>query len=190
MVVKRLSIPVPGTTDLHFAARFPQKFQEQFKACLWKQCLSYWRTPSYNLVRLASMLGFCIFFGALFWQRGNINHMYVNHLLIMYLNSWIYGGSVWFKLLVLFEGRNDQQSLFTILGCMYGITLFTGINSCQSVMPFIFIERSVVYRERFAGMYSPWAYSFAQVLLITWALLASDRLYYCYVQILTYLFWG
>ncbi|VAI01859.1 unnamed protein product [Triticum turgidum subsp. durum] len=108
-VVKRLSVPVPGMTDLHFGTRFPQKFQEQFKACLWKQCLSYWRTPSYNM------------------------------------------------------GRNDQQSLFTILGCMYGITLFAGINNCQSVMPFISVERSVVYRERFAGMYSPWAYSFAQV---------------------------
>lgn len=46
---------------------------------------------------------------------------------------------------------------------MYGVTLFTGINNCQSVMPFVSIERSVVYRERFAGMYSPWAYSFAQV---------------------------
>jgi ABC-type multidrug transport system permease subunit len=60
-------------------------------------------------------------------------------------------------------GRNDQQGLFTILGCMYGTTLFTGINNCQSVIPFISIERSVVYRERFAGMYSPWAYSLAQV---------------------------
>ncbi|XP_045087511.1 ABC transporter G family member 41-like [Aegilops tauschii subsp. strangulata] len=133
MLVKRLSVPVPGTSDLHFRTQFPQKFWEQFKACLWKQCLSYWRTPSYNLVRLASMLGFCIFFGVLFWQRGNINHI------------------------------NDQQGLSTILGCMYGITLFTGTNICQAVMPFVSIERSVVYRERFAGMYSPWAYSFAQV---------------------------
>ncbi|XP_037467333.1 ABC transporter G family member 41-like [Triticum dicoccoides] len=133
MLVKRLSVPFPGTSDLHFPTQFPQKFREQFKACLWKQCLSYWRTPSYNLVRLASMLGFCIFFGALFWQRGNINHI------------------------------NDQQGLFTILGCMYGITMFTGTNICQAVMPFVSIERSVVYRERFAGMYSPWAYSFAQV---------------------------
>jgi hypothetical protein len=56
------------------------------------------------------------------------------------------------------------------------------------VMPFVSIERSVVYRERFAGMYSPWAYSFAQVLLITWRLLVSDKLYYTYVQTLTYLF--
>jgi hypothetical protein len=46
---------------------------------------------------------------------------------------------------------------------MYGTTLFAGINNCQSVMPFVSVERSVVYRERFAGMYSPWAYSFAQV---------------------------
>lgn len=66
-------------------------------------------------------------------------------------------------LLVLFDGRNDQQGLFTILGCMYGTTIFAGINNCQSVMPFVSIERSVVYRERFAGMYSPWAYSLAQV---------------------------
>ncbi|VAI30388.1 unnamed protein product [Triticum turgidum subsp. durum] len=109
MLVKRLSMPVPGTSDLHFPTQFPQKFREQFKACLWKQCLSYWRTPSYNL------------------------------------------------------GRNDQQGLFTILGCMYGFILFSGVNNCQSVMPFVSVERSVVYRERFAGMYSPWAYSFAQV---------------------------
>ncbi|WVZ55009.1 hypothetical protein U9M48_005728 [Paspalum notatum var. saurae] len=34
-------------------------------------------------------------------------------------------------------------------------------------MPVISIERTVVYRERFAGMYSPWAYSFAQVTMET-----------------------
>uniref|UniRef100_M8CQH4 Pleiotropic drug resistance protein 3 n=1 Tax=Aegilops tauschii TaxID=37682 RepID=M8CQH4_AEGTA len=144
MLVKRLSMPVPGTSDLHFPTQFPQKFREQFKACLWKQCLSYWRTPSYNLVRIVSLAVACIFFGVLFWQQGNINHMY---------------------LLLLFEGRNDQQGLFTILGCMYGFILFSGVNNCQSVMPFVSVERSVVYRERFAGMYSPWAYSFAQVVL-------------------------
>jgi hypothetical protein len=158
MLVKRLSIPAPGTSDLHFPTQFPQKFREQFKACLWKQSLSYWRTPSYNLVRMVFITVISIFFGVLYWQQGNINHI------------------------------NDQQGLFTILGCMYGTTLFAGINNCQSVMPFVSIERSVVYRERFAGMYSPWAYSFAQVLLITWRLLVSDKLYYTYVQTLTNLF--
>ncbi|TVU26714.1 hypothetical protein EJB05_29273, partial [Eragrostis curvula] len=74
---------------------------------------------------------------------------------------------------------NDQQSLFTILGCMYGTTLFSGINNCQCVMPFVSIERSVVYRERFAGMYSPWAYSFAQV---------SMEIPYVFVQIAVFMF--
>uniref|UniRef100_A0ACD5YHJ1 Uncharacterized protein n=1 Tax=Avena sativa TaxID=4498 RepID=A0ACD5YHJ1_AVESA len=133
ILVKRLSMPAPGTSDLHFPTQFPQKFQEQFKACLWKQSLSYWRTPSYNLVRMVFITAISIFFGVFYWQQGNINHI------------------------------NDQQGLFTILGCMYGTTLFAGINNCQSVMPFVSIERSVMYRERFAGMYSPWAYSFAQV---------------------------
>jgi hypothetical protein len=162
MLVKRLSIPAPDTSDLHFPTRYPLKFEEQFKACLWKQSLSYWRTPSYNLVRMVFMTFICIFFGAVFWQQGNINNLWVSRLSFLYLN-WCYCGRIWLKLLVLFEDRNDQQSMFTILGCMYGFTLFAGINNCQTVMPFVSIERSVVYRERFAGMYSPWAYSFAQV---------------------------
>uniref|UniRef100_J3NCE9 ABC transporter domain-containing protein n=1 Tax=Oryza brachyantha TaxID=4533 RepID=J3NCE9_ORYBR len=133
MLVKGLSMPPPGTSDLHFPTRYPQKFWEQFKACLWKQCLSHWRTPSYNLVRIVFMAVSSIIYGVLYWQQGSIKNI------------------------------NNQQGLFTILGCMYGTTLFIGINNCQSVMPFIAIERSVVYRERFAGMYSPWAYSFAQI---------------------------
>ncbi|XP_040385578.1 ABC transporter G family member 49 [Oryza brachyantha] len=132
-LVKGFSIPSPGTSDLHFPTRFPQKFQEQFKACLWKQFLSHWRTPSYNLVRIVFMTFSSIMFGVLYWQQGNITNI------------------------------KDQQSLFTILGCMYGTTIFTGINNSQSVMPFVAVERSVLYRERFAGMYSHWAYAFAQV---------------------------
>lgn len=33
-------------------------------------------------------------------------------------------------------------------------------------MPFVATERAVLYREKFAGMYSLWAYSLAQVLLL------------------------
>ena len=69
---------------------------------------------------------------------------------------------------------------------MYGTTLFAGINNCQSVMPFISIERSVVYRERFAGMYSPWAYSFAQVnkyrLGTSYLVLKLATMFYSYVR--------
>jgi hypothetical protein len=46
---------------------------------------------------------------------------------------------------------------------MYSAIIFFGISNCSGVLPRIAAERAVMYRERFAGMYSSWAYSFAQV---------------------------
>lgn len=80
-IVKQLSIPSPKTSDLYFLMRFPQTFWEQFKSCLWKQCLSHWRSPSYNLVRIVVVALCSLLFGALYWQQGNIAHMYVRLLI-------------------------------------------------------------------------------------------------------------
>lgn len=46
---------------------------------------------------------------------------------------------------------------------MYASVTFLGINNCSSVLPYIARERTVMYREKFAGMYSPWTYALAQV---------------------------
>nr|CAD1816846.1 unnamed protein product [Ananas comosus var. bracteatus] len=132
-LVERLSIPSADSKQLSFPTRFAQNFWVQFKACLWKQYLSYWRSPSYNSVRITFVLVSSIVFAVLFQNHAN--------------------------------NINNQQDLFNILGYMYAGTIFTGINCCSSVIPFIAIERTVVYRENFAGMYSPWAYSFAQVVI-------------------------
>ncbi|XVF38963.1 hypothetical protein REPUB_Repub20aG0148300 [Reevesia pubescens] len=132
-LVKQLSSPTPGSKDLYFPTRFPQNGWEQFKACLWKQCLSYWRSPSYNLARIIFSSVSSLLFGVLFWQQG--------------------------------KKINNQQDLFNIVGSMYAVIIFFGINNCSTVLPFVATERSVLYRERFAGMYSSWAYSFAQVLV-------------------------
>lgn len=59
--------------------------------------------------------------------------------------------------------RNNQQSLFNILGIMFSATIYCGINDSSSVIPYVTTERNVLYRERFAGMYTPWAYALAQV---------------------------
>ncbi|KAF3790908.1 Pleiotropic drug resistance protein 3 [Nymphaea thermarum] len=59
--------------------------------------------------------------------------------------------------------QDTQQSLFTILGAMFVGTLMTGINNCSTVLPFVATERIVLYREKFAGMYSSPAYAVAQV---------------------------
>ncbi|KAF3336209.1 pleiotropic drug resistance protein 3-like protein [Carex littledalei] len=130
-MVKQLSTPPPGSSDLRFKTRYTQKFWVQFKACLWKQSLSYWRSPHYNMARIMFMFLSSVMLALLFWKHG---------------------GKI-----------NNEQDLFNILGCMYCATMFNGITNCSSTIPFISVERTVIYRENFAGMYSPWAYSFAQV---------------------------
>lgn len=59
--------------------------------------------------------------------------------------------------------RKNQQNLFNICGSMCFTIIFLGINNCTTLLPLIEAERNVMYRERFAGMYSSWAYSIAQV---------------------------
>ncbi|KAK7291743.1 hypothetical protein RIF29_07126 [Crotalaria pallida] len=130
-LVRELSQPWPGSSDLHFSTRFPQNSLGQFFACLWKQHLSYWRSPEYNLTRFIFMVAAAIIFGAVFWQKGS-------------------------KI-------NNQQDLFNVLGSMYIAVIFLGVNYCSTILPYVATERSVLYREKFAGMYSSMAYSFAQV---------------------------
>lgn len=130
-LVRQLSEPKPGSRELHFPTQFPQNSWVQFKACLWKQHLSYWRSPQYNLARFMYMTVASVLFGAIFWQKG--------------------------------KQINNEQDLLTILGSMYIAVIFLGINNCSTVLPYVATERTVLYRERFAGMYSSKAYSFAQV---------------------------
>ncbi|PKU84878.1 Pleiotropic drug resistance protein 3 [Dendrobium catenatum] len=132
-MVKNLSIPPTGSSDLHFNTRFPQNKWCQFKACFWKLSLSYWRSPAYNFVRLMFMTIVSVFFMVLFWQKGRDLH--------------------------------NERDIFSIMGSMYLATVFLGIMNSVTVLPIIAREREVLYRERFAGMYSCKAYAFAQVVV-------------------------
>ncbi|XP_043687306.1 pleiotropic drug resistance protein 3-like [Telopea speciosissima] len=132
-LVKQLSTPLPGSRDLFFPTYFPQNGWGQFKACLWKQYLSYWRSPDYNLRRFIYTFFASVLFGILFWKQG---------------------GKI-----------NTQQDLLNVLGAMFVAVQLIGVNLTSVVLPFVATERIVFYRERAAGMYSPWAYSFAQVVI-------------------------
>lgn len=57
----------------------------------------------------------------------------------------------------------DQQDLFNILSAVFIVLQVIGTNNCSSVIAVVASERSVLYREMFSGMYSSYAYSFAQV---------------------------
>ncbi|KAK8520248.1 hypothetical protein V6N12_004205 [Hibiscus sabdariffa] len=130
-LVRRLSDPPHDSRDLHFPTQFSQSCWGQFKSCLWKLHLSYWRSPSYNLTRLLQTVLLSLAMGLVFWNQG--------------------------------QKINNQQNLFSIFGSMYAAVIFLGMNSSSSVQPFVATERVVMYRERFAGMYSSWAYAIAQV---------------------------
>ncbi|CAI9267836.1 unnamed protein product [Lactuca saligna] len=73
--------------------------------------------------------------------------------------------------------RETQQDIFNAMGSMYAAVLFIGITNASSVQPVIYVERSVSYRERAAGMYSALPFAFAQVAI---------EFPYVYVQSLVY----
>ncbi|GAY57256.1 hypothetical protein CUMW_178040 [Citrus unshiu] len=69
-LVKQLNTPALGSRDLHFPTRFSRNGWGQFKSCLWKLHLSYWRSPSYNLTRIMHTTTSSLLFGVLFWEQG------------------------------------------------------------------------------------------------------------------------
>ncbi|CAN7084495.1 unnamed protein product [Brassica oleracea var. botrytis] len=102
-----------------------------------------------------------------YWRNPSHN---LTRIVFMFLNSTLCGLLFWQKA----KDINNQQDLFSIFGSMYTLVIFSGINNCATVMNFIATERNVFYRERFARMYSSWAYSFSQVLVeIPYSLLQS-----------------
>ncbi|KAI5072441.1 hypothetical protein GOP47_0012547 [Adiantum capillus-veneris] len=132
-LVKELSIPAAATRDLFFPMQYCQPLWGQFRSILWKQHLTYWRSPDYNLVRFTFTFISALMFGTIFWQLGT-------------------------KI-------EEEADLLTVMGAMYGATLFLGINNCSTVQPVVSVERTVFYRERAAGMYSALPYAVAQVVI-------------------------
>jgi hypothetical protein len=69
-MVQDLKVPEPGMKDLFFPTPYSQPALKQLKIIMWKQFVTYWRSPDYNLVRYAFTLFAAVIFGSLFWQIG------------------------------------------------------------------------------------------------------------------------
>ncbi|XP_031399616.1 ABC transporter G family member 31 [Punica granatum] len=61
--------------------------------------------------------------------------------------------------------RESTQDLFVVMGALYSACMFLGVSNASSVQPIVSIERTVFYREKAAGMYSPIPYALAQGLV-------------------------
>jgi len=70
-VIKELSVPPPGSHDLEFPSKFSRSFLTQLQATLWKQQLTYWRSPYYNAVRFFFTTICALIFGSIFWNLGS-----------------------------------------------------------------------------------------------------------------------
>ncbi|KAF8083300.1 hypothetical protein N665_0783s0010 [Sinapis alba] len=69
-LVKELSTPPQEAKDLYFSTQFSQSLLGQFNSCLWKQWITYWRTPDYNLARFFFTLVAALMVGSIFWKVG------------------------------------------------------------------------------------------------------------------------
>lgn len=70
-LIKELSTPAPGSRDLDFPSKYSQSFSVQCIACFWKQHWSYWRNPTYNVVRFFFTTVTALLFGSIFWGLGS-----------------------------------------------------------------------------------------------------------------------
>ncbi|KAF3454238.1 hypothetical protein FNV43_RR04685 [Rhamnella rubrinervis] len=129
----QFSTPAPGSEPLKFATTFSQDQLTQFRQCLWKQNLVYWRSPPYNAMRLVFTIISALLLGSIYWDVGSKRH--------------------------------STGDLFMVMGALYSSCLFLGVNNASSVQPVVSIERTVFYREKAAGMYSPFSYAAAQGLV-------------------------
>ena len=59
--------------------------------------------------------------------------------------------------------RTSGNAIIAVVGAMYASLSNLGYVQGISVLSVHFAERPVFYRERAAGLYSPWAYALAQV---------------------------
>ncbi|KAF7012500.1 hypothetical protein CFC21_026688 [Triticum aestivum] len=90
-----------------------------------------------------------------YWKNPPYNVM---RYLMTVLNGLVFGTVFWKKGTKL----ESQQDLFNLLGATYAAVFFLGASNCITVQPVVAIERTVFYRERAAGMYSPLSYALAQ----------------------------
>jgi ABC-type multidrug transport system ATPase subunit len=90
-----------------------------------------------------------------YWKNPPHNAM---RFLMTMINGLVFGTVFWQKGTKI----GSQQDLFNLLGATYAAVFFLGASNSITVQPVVSIERTVFYREKAAGMYSPLSYAFAQ----------------------------
>lgn len=144
-LVKELSKPPPGSSDLYFPTQYSQSTFDQFRFCLWKQWLTYWRSPDYNLVRMFFALFTALLLGIIFWRVGSKMKSSSDLLIIV--------GSMYFAVaFVGFENCITAQPVIAVERTVFYRERAAGMYSAipyafsqvVAEIPYVFVE-SVIY---------------------------------------------
>jgi len=140
-------LPKEFPNPLDVGSIYAMPFNVQFHVLLDKFIKQYWRTPSYNLMRLTQTLIVSFIYGATYYKQGVIHSP---------------------------AQMSDVQN---VMGVMFSSSNFLGMTNLMSIMPLVGYERIVFYRERAASMYDPFAYGFAMAIVEIPYLLIQSTLF-------------
>jgi ABC-type multidrug transport system permease subunit len=113
-------------------SKYAAPLVQRYKMILWKFFIIYWRSPHYNFTRMVLTLFVAFLYGLVYYNQGKIDPN---------------GATI-----------GDVQN---VLGLLFSMAVFVGMFNANNVLPLLFSERPVYYRERAAGMYGPLSYSTA-----------------------------
>ncbi|KAL6615974.1 hypothetical protein ACP70R_038244 [Stipagrostis hirtigluma subsp. patula] len=174
-LVKELSRPPPGSSDLYFPTQYSQSTFAQFKFCLWKQWWTYWRSPDYNLVRIFFALFTAIMLGTIFWRVGHKLKSSTDLLIII--------GSMYAA--VLFVGVENCIVVQPVVAVERTVFYREGAAGMYSAIPYalaqVVVEIPYVFVQ--SGIYTLIVYS---MMSFQWT--PTKFFWFFYVSFLTFLY--
>ncbi|MCO5595597.1 hypothetical protein L7F22_049642 [Adiantum nelumboides] len=132
-LIKELSIPKPGTEELHFPTVYSQSFYMQCLACLWKQHKSYWRNPYYNVVRFFFTTVSSIMLGSLYWKLGSKTGTFQDLFNIM---GGMYAAT-------LFIGISNSSSILPVVGVERTVYYRERAAGMYSALPYALAQAAI-----------------------------------------------
>lgn len=120
---------------LALAGRYAAGGSTQRKWLMLKWNKLYWRSPSYNWVRLVMTVAVALVYGLMYLHQGKIGD------------------------------TASIAEVQNISGLIFSMSIFLGMFNCMIVMPLISSERLVYYRERSVSMYGPQPFLLAQTVV-------------------------
>ncbi|KAL2642603.1 hypothetical protein R1flu_010190 [Riccia fluitans] len=165
--------------DLHFSTQYSRNVYTQVKACLWKQHLTYWRSPHYNAVRFFFTIIVALIFGTVFYGVGAKRN---SQSAIFNVMGALYAA-------VLFMGVNNASSVQPVVSVeravfyreraagMYGPLPYASAQAAIEI-PYIFVQTMIYGVITYAMIQFEWtAAKFLWYLLFMFMTLTYFTLY-------------